>query len=297
MLGQYTAGPSSARTAFKYILKIDLIDFYRQWLLVLHEYGARYEIVDFTTGDFLRISNLEKIDSVLAGDRKTTYSDKEIRYVIENNHFCYQAIKLPNGQLTAGQDRSQSRDIIFYTYIKDVKGKSLLDVGCSYGYFSFEAEKRGAARVLAIEADESAYLGCNILKEIFGSKIEIMHKDIFCESFEEKFDIILLLNVLHDLKEPMRALRKLADLCNQTLIIEFRTITDIKFQSTLGNQEIPIDNTLPLIGVGNTTNWSFFYFSEEALRRLLVTRDKLFSSVEFAQSPMSPYRKIAVCRK
>jgi len=36
----------------------------------------------------------------------------------------------------------------------DLTGKTVLDVGARDGYFSFEAERRGASRVLAIDSLE-----------------------------------------------------------------------------------------------------------------------------------------------
>jgi tRNA (mo5U34)-methyltransferase len=37
----------------------------------------------------------------------------------------------------------------------DLSGKSVLDVGCNAGFYSIEMKKRGAARVVAIDSDET----------------------------------------------------------------------------------------------------------------------------------------------
>src|SRR5712691_11038678 len=60
----------------------------------------------------------------------------------------YHTIDLGNGVVTKGQS-----DTIPLQGEKfpDVKGKSVLDIGAWDGYYSFEAERRGAARVVALD--------------------------------------------------------------------------------------------------------------------------------------------------
>ena len=36
----------------------------------------------------------------------------------------------------------------------DLTGKTVLDIGCNAGFYSFEMRRRGAARVVGIDADE-----------------------------------------------------------------------------------------------------------------------------------------------
>ena len=60
-------------------------------------------------------------------------------------------------------------------------------------------------------------------------------------------DVVLMLNVIHHLKNPAYALRCAARLCQRVLIIEFPTLTDPKFNATVATLP-PELNRLPLIG-------------------------------------------------
>ena len=160
------------------------------------------------------------------------------------------------------------------------------------------------------------FVGANIIKEITGKNSEILYQDVFEEPLEDKFDIVILLNVIHHLKEPIRALRMLSNMCTDKLIIEFPTLEDKKYISSLtqlprwrkiigqlhkskktNNMKI-FDNTLPLIGVGSLTKFDqTFLFSEAAIERILMDHDSLFERIEFKQSPMAEERRVAICYK
>jgi predicted methyltransferase len=67
---------------------------------------------------------------------------------------------VPSGEASlraahGGTDRSATRDLIFP---KSLAVKTALDVGCALGYFCFEAEARGAARVVRVEQKKEAHV-------------------------------------------------------------------------------------------------------------------------------------------
>src|SRR5262245_20890100 len=58
----------------------------------------------------------------------------------------------------------------------DFRGKTVLDIGCWDGYWSFYAERRGAASVLATDdrtQNWSKNEGIHVAKDLMGSKVEI----------------------------------------------------------------------------------------------------------------------------
>ena len=63
---------------------------------------------------------------------------------------------------------------------ENLKGWSVLDIGAWDGYFSWECEKRGADRVLAIDTYAWDHYGMNSFlaaREILNSKVEYMRMD------------------------------------------------------------------------------------------------------------------------
>lgn len=106
----------------------------------------------------------------------------------------------------------------------DLSGKSVLDIGCSDGMFSFEAEQRGAARVLAV--DSSAHYtmcigksqdwpaGFKLAKEVLGSNVEFLDCDLFHLCQTHTADVVLFYGVLYHLDDPIGGLRKVFSLVN-----------------------------------------------------------------------------------
>ncbi len=76
-------------------------------------------------------------------------SKKRIRDFISNSYW-YHTIEFPDNLTSAGVYDHRSA-LKFYGFPKNLKGKSVLDVGAADGFFSFEFEKRGAKSVLAID--------------------------------------------------------------------------------------------------------------------------------------------------
>jgi SAM-dependent methyltransferase len=99
----------------------------------------------------------------------------------------------------------------------DLTGKSVLDVGAWDGYFSFEAERRGAARVLAIDRlqgrdPEMGVRGFHCAKRLLGSRAEFRVMDVMdLDRLGETFDLILFFGVYYHLWDPFRAFQLLYD--------------------------------------------------------------------------------------
>jgi len=63
----------------------------------------------------------------------------------------FHRIDLGNGIVTPGVDDSRSK-LVYLNFPVNLTGKTVLDIGAWDGFFSFEAEMRGASRVLATDA-------------------------------------------------------------------------------------------------------------------------------------------------
>lgn len=144
---------------------------------------------------------------------------EEVQAIIDSIPYeRYGRVNLPYGLHTEGVDRAPTRNIIFP---ESLVGKSLLDVGSAYGYWSFEAEDLGAERIVGLETKEKRLKRANLFKRIRGSKAEFRNEDIVEYRFDEQFDYVLILNVLHHLKEHGDdVLAYLASKAKEKLIME-----------------------------------------------------------------------------
>lgn len=225
-----------------------------------------------------------------------TYSKHEIERILQEEDFEYQRVDLPYGLHTPGGDRSGTSNLI---YPDSMEGMSVLDVGTANGFFSFEAEKRNASYVLGVDMKEKRLRHAKLIKDILGSKVEFKLLNIIEEQINEKFDYVLLLNVIHHLHEPFHVLRKLASITNKYLIIEFPTFDDPKFKSHASIFFSLLYNRLPLVGVSSLKDVSVdqtFVFSPSVFRKIFTDHDKLFSRVQIIDSPITG-RSIAICKK
>ena len=109
----------------------------------------------------------------------------------------------------------------------EFSGKSVLDVGCWDGYWSFYAERRGARSVLAaddITQNWGTGEGLRLAKELLQSKVEInQHVSAYeLASLGRRFDIVLFMGVYYHLVAPLSAIAQLRHCCHPdaTVVVE-----------------------------------------------------------------------------
>ncbi|TMK33836.1 MAG: DUF1698 domain-containing protein [Actinobacteria bacterium] len=139
----------------------------------------------------------------------------------------YHTIDLGHGIVTPGVDPSPSR-LSRLGFPADLSGKTVLDIGAWDGFFSFELERRDAARVLAVDSFSwngpgwGSKAGFELAREVLGSKVEDREIEVLDLSPDEVgvFDVVVFAGVLYHLREPLLALEHVASVTGELLVVE-----------------------------------------------------------------------------
>lgn len=212
---------------------------------------------------------------------------------LATNDLRYQRIELPHGLATPGPDRSDTARLVFP---HDLAGESVLDVGCYLGFFCHEAKRRNAGRVLGLEMDDERLRQARALAGFAGHDIEFRRFDLESDDLDERFDVVLLLNVIHHARRPMDMLAKVARYARRRLVLEVPGIGDgpmkkyLKREFRLHRRHIRWLEELPLIGVGrngalDARREQSFFFTAGGIRNVLLEHGRTFARVDVQPSP------------
>lgn len=157
-----------------------------------------------------------------------TISAAVLRTRVEEMNWVHQ-IDLGNGIITPG--RWPPHPLILQAYDAiDFRGKKVLDVGCWDGLWSFEAERRGALEVVAIDdISQRSYKEQPTFKlahEALGSRVryypDVSVYDLPQRIVDHDFDVAVFSGVYYHLKDPLLALAKIRQMLREggQLIIE-----------------------------------------------------------------------------
>lgn len=91
---------------------------------------------------------------------------------------------------------------------EDLTGKSVLDIGCNAGFYSFEMKKRGAARVVGIDFDDYYLDQARFAAEVLGHEdVEFRRLSVYdVGALRERFDLVLFVGMVYHLRHPLLAL-------------------------------------------------------------------------------------------
>lgn len=163
----------------------------------------------------------------------------EIRRRVDGFPFWYHKIDLPGGITTPGWAPINSEA---YQIPVDFTGKRVLDVGAWDGFWTFEALRRGAREVVAID-DFSDFLGkidqserrawesFDLCREVLGYDESVCQRQelsVYDVSERElgRFDVVLFFGTLYHLRYPLLGLDRLASICDGLICVESAILDD-----------------------------------------------------------------------
>ncbi len=89
----------------------------------------------------------------------------------------------------------------------DLRGRTVLDIGCNAGFFAMEMKRRGADRVLGLDHDEAYLAQARFAAEVEGLDIEFRQMSVYdIATLRERFDLVFFIGVFYHLRHPLLAL-------------------------------------------------------------------------------------------
>ena len=102
----------------------------------------------------------------------------------------------------------------------DLRGRTVLDIGCNGGFYSIEMKRRGADRVVGVDWDERYLRQARFAADISGADIEFRKLSVYDVAvLRERFDIVLFMGVLYHLRYPLLALDLLHEHVTKDLLV------------------------------------------------------------------------------
>jgi 2-polyprenyl-3-methyl-5-hydroxy-6-metoxy-1,4-benzoquinol methylase len=105
----------------------------------------------------------------------------------------------------------------------DVRGKSILDVGCGSGVYAIEFAKRGARRVLGLDfsAPMLQIARDGAKQASVGGAVEFVQGEFVSQAIDETFDVSIAMGVFDYLEQAQPFLDKMSKLTRGVIVASF----------------------------------------------------------------------------
>jgi 2-polyprenyl-3-methyl-5-hydroxy-6-metoxy-1,4-benzoquinol methylase len=197
---------------------------------------------------------------------KSHYSEDEIKGRMAELGDFYHNIALPHGIHTAPSQSTPARgrnfDAICDCLPTDLRGKSVLDIGCNAGAFSIEAKRRGAARVVGIDASHKYIAQAKFCADVLNLDIEYQVANVYDYLIASgPFDVVIFVGVLYHLPDPFRIANLIRKVTRHLCILETVGVSE-KFRE--------FDEGLIQFPRPKITHSGTIWINKEGLRHIFV---------------------------
>lgn len=163
----------------------------------------------------------------------------ELERAVRAFPYWYHRIELPHGVVTPGW---APLNLPSYGLPERLDGLRVLDVGAWDGFWTFEALRRGAREVVALDdfsdhigrlgpEDRRAWETFDLCREALGfgeDRCRRLELDVYdvSEASLGRFDVVFCFGVLYHLRHPLLALDRLASVCDDQIFVESAILDD-----------------------------------------------------------------------
>jgi tRNA (mo5U34)-methyltransferase len=155
--------------------------------------------------------------------------DREwLRAQVEGEPWWFLKMDLGDGLVTPGWSDPTNEKLPFFGLPEDMTGMRVLDIGCNEGFFSFEAERRGAESVVGIDSNPMVVRRFNLCRMAMGSKADAYLTNVYDIKPRTvgTFDLVMFFGVLYHLRHPLLALEKIFEVASGTLLLQTACFDD-----------------------------------------------------------------------
>jgi tRNA (mo5U34)-methyltransferase len=150
------------------------------------------------------------------------------RSQIKKEEYWFHKIELAPDLITPGWNDPKNSKLPYFGLPANMYGMRVLDVGCCEGFFSFEAERRGAKEVIGIDPVPGSIRRLTICSAYLDSKVT----GLTCNVYDldprtfGTFDMVFFFGVLYHLRHPLLALEKILSVCTGTLLMQTYSLSE-----------------------------------------------------------------------
>lgn len=145
---------------------------------------------------------------------------------VDAEPFWFHRMDLGDGVITPGRSGAATAKLPYFGLPDDMSGMRVLDVAAAEGFFSFEAERRGASEVVAIDFDPRILRRFAICADALGSKISPLQMSVYDLDPDAlgTFDLVMCFGLLYHLRHPLLGLEKVAAMTGGMLLVQSLTL-------------------------------------------------------------------------
>lgn len=147
---------------------------------------------------------------------------------ITEDPYWFHRMELPGGIVTPGWSDPRIDKLPHFGLPETMSGMRVLDIGNAEGFFSFEAERRGASEVIGIENYPPMARKFEICRAALDSGARTYMASVYDLSPNTfgTFDLVMFFGVLYHLRHPILALQKIASVCSGVILMQTATCDD-----------------------------------------------------------------------
>ena len=149
---------------------------------------------------------------------------------------------------------------------KDLTGKTVLDIGCNAGFYTFQLASRGA-RVTGVDHDPHYLRQARFAAEVLGHDVELLEMEAYdVPELGRRFDYIVFMGVLYHLRYPLLGLDRVRQVVGRRMVFQtlvrgelepMQTAEDYAFEeeSIFSDPRFPRLHFIEHRYAGDPTNW------------------------------------------